>query len=125
MQTYTEKTDGPFIEQKESMIVWNYRDTDAEFGNWQAKELTNHLEHVFCNLSIEVVHNKKQLEVVPILLKKQKMVKNIVTLLGKRFPLDFIMYIGEDSGNESVFSYLNSRKQKLSKYLSGVSYDSL
>jgi trehalose-6-phosphatase len=70
MQTYTEKTDGPFIEQKESMIVWNYRDTDAEFGNWQAKELTSHLEHVFCNLPIEVVHNKKQLEVIPNQLKK-------------------------------------------------------
>lgn len=120
MQTYTEKTDGPFIEQKESMIVWNYRDTDAEFGNWQAKELTSHLEHVFCNLSIEVVHKKKQLEVVPMQVKKQKLVKDIVTLLGKRFPLDFIMYIGEDSGNEPVFNYLNSRKQKLSKYLSGV-----
>jgi trehalose-6-phosphatase len=34
MQTYTEKNDGPFIEQRESMILWNYRDTDAEFGNW-------------------------------------------------------------------------------------------
>lgn len=70
MQTYTEKNDGPFIEQRESMILWNYRDTDAEFGNWQAKELTSHLEHVFCNLAIEVVHNKKQLEVAPIQLKK-------------------------------------------------------
>ena len=110
MQTYTEKTDGPFIEQRESMILWNYRDTDAEFGNWQAKELTSHLEHVFCNLAIEVVHNKKQLEVVPIQLKKQKLVKDIVTLLGKKYPLDFVMYIGEDSGNEPIFNYLNSRK---------------
>ena len=69
-QTYTDKTDGPFIERKESMIVWNYRDADPEFGNWQAKELTNQLEHVFCNLPIRVVHNKKQLEVVPSQLKK-------------------------------------------------------
>ncbi len=34
MQSYTEKTDGAFIEEKEAMIVWNYRDTDPEFGNW-------------------------------------------------------------------------------------------
>ena len=34
MQSYTEKTDGAFIEEKESMIVWNYKDTDPEFGNW-------------------------------------------------------------------------------------------
>lgn len=52
------------------MIVWNYKDTDPEFGNWQAKELTSHLEHVFCNLPIEIVHGKKSLEVVPDQLKK-------------------------------------------------------
>jgi trehalose-6-phosphatase len=34
MQSYTEKTDGAFIEEKESMIVWNYKGTDPEFGNW-------------------------------------------------------------------------------------------
>lgn len=34
MQSYTEKTDGTFIEEKESMIAWNYQDTDPEFGNW-------------------------------------------------------------------------------------------
>ncbi len=28
MRQYSEKTDGAFIEQKESMIVWNYKDTD-------------------------------------------------------------------------------------------------
>ena len=55
MQSYTEKTDVAFIEEKESMIVWNYKDSDPEFGNWQAKELTSHLEHVFCNLPIEIV----------------------------------------------------------------------
>jgi trehalose-6-phosphatase len=65
MQSYTEKTDGAFIEEKESMIVWNYRDTDPEFGNWQAKEMTSHLEHVFCHLPIEIVHSKQALEVVP------------------------------------------------------------
>jgi len=37
-------------------------------------------------------------------------VKDIVTLLGKKYPLDFVMYIGEDSGNEPIFNYLNSRK---------------
>lgn len=58
MQSYTEKTDGAFIEEKESMIVWNYRDTDQEFGNWQAKEMASHLDHVFCHLPIEIVHSK-------------------------------------------------------------------
>jgi trehalose 6-phosphate synthase/phosphatase len=28
MRQYSEKTDGAFIEEKDSMIVWNYKDSD-------------------------------------------------------------------------------------------------
>lgn len=95
MQSYTEKTDGAFIEEKEAMIVWNYKDTDPEFGNWQAKELTSHLEHVFCNLPIEIVHGKKSLEVVPDQLKKVKIYyfkitgkisKTLIGVFGQEIP---------------------------------------
>lgn len=41
MRQYSEKTDGAFIEEKESMIVWNYKDSDHDLGKWQAKELTS------------------------------------------------------------------------------------
>ena len=78
MKSYTEKTDGAFIEEKESMIVWNYKDTDPEFGSWQAKELTSHMEQLFSNLPIEIVHGKKSLEVIPSQLKKAKLVKLIL-----------------------------------------------
>ena len=83
MQSYTEKTDGAFIEEKETMIVWNYKDTDPEFGNWQAKELTSHLEHVFCNLPIEIVHGKKCLEVIPNSLKKVWNTYQVINLYSK------------------------------------------
>ena len=33
MKDYTEKTDGSYIQTKESMVVWNYKDCDMEFGN--------------------------------------------------------------------------------------------
>ncbi len=47
MRQYSEKTDGAFIEEKDSMIVWNYKDSDQELGKWQAKELQTQIEHVF------------------------------------------------------------------------------
>jgi len=78
MQSHTEKTDGAFIEEKDTIIAWNYQDMDPEFGNWQAKELTSHLEHVFCNLPIDIVRTKKSLEVLPSQLKKVKLVKLLV-----------------------------------------------
>lgn len=40
MIAYKEKTDGSYIEEKESSIIWNYKNTDLEFGQMQAKELT-------------------------------------------------------------------------------------
>lgn len=32
--SYTENTPGCFIEEKESMLVWNYEEVDNEFGIW-------------------------------------------------------------------------------------------
>lgn len=32
MIAYQNKTEGSFIEEKESSIIWNFRDTDFEFG---------------------------------------------------------------------------------------------
>ena len=34
MTPYVAKTDGSFIEDRESMIIWNFKDSDPEFGNW-------------------------------------------------------------------------------------------
>ena len=43
MNNYTAKTEGSFIEDRESMIIWNFKDSDPEFGRWQSRELTTHL----------------------------------------------------------------------------------
>ena len=32
MLAYKNKTEGSFIEEKESSIIWNYKNTDFEFG---------------------------------------------------------------------------------------------
>ena len=50
MKNYTAKTEGSYIEDRESMIIWNFKDSDPEFGNWQAKELTTHIEALFSDL---------------------------------------------------------------------------
>jgi len=119
MQSYLEKTEGAVVEEKESMIVWNYEDTDPDFGNWQAKELSQNLEQFFFSLPIEISHGKKCLEVVPKDLNKNKLVKLIFSTIARKFPIDFILYVGDDPQSEKVFSYLNSRKQHHSKYLAG------
>lgn len=64
MKGYTAKTDGSFIEDRESMIIWNFKDSDPEFASWQSKELRNHIETFFSQLQIRMVSMKKSIQVV-------------------------------------------------------------
>ena len=52
MELYKEKTDGSYIEEKESNIIWNFRETYYQFGKLQAKELSSYIKNVFKNLPI-------------------------------------------------------------------------
>ena len=70
MKDYTEKTDGSYIQVKESLVVWNYKDCDQEFGNAQAKELQVHIKNVFRHWPIDVASGHGFLEVKPNKMKK-------------------------------------------------------
>ncbi len=45
--------------------MWHYRDTDPDFGQWQAKELLDHMEGVLTNEPVEVVSGNTIVEVKP------------------------------------------------------------
>jgi len=59
------------------MICWNYQDADPEFGYWQAKELTTHLEKCFPFVDIDILQGRRSLEIVPKSLKKRRLLKNL------------------------------------------------
>ncbi|KAE8807507.1 alpha,alpha-trehalose-phosphate synthase [Hordeum vulgare] len=65
MKTYTETTDGSVIEDKETAIVWCYKDADPDFGSCQAKELHEHLESVLSNEPVSVKADVNHVEVKP------------------------------------------------------------
>jgi len=54
MKHYEQKTDGSYIDVKESYITWNFEHTNYMFGQLQARELINYIEDVFENLPIRV-----------------------------------------------------------------------
>ena len=70
MISHAAKTDGSFIEDRESMIIWNFKDSDPEFGTWQSKELRNHIETFFSEQQIQVISCKKSIQVVNSKLQK-------------------------------------------------------
>ena len=65
MNRYVESTDGSFIEPKESALVWHYQDADPDFGSWQAKELSDHLESMLANNPVSVKSGHLIVEVKP------------------------------------------------------------
>lgn len=65
MEHYAEATDGSFIEQKESALVWHHQEADPDFGMWQAKELLDHLESVLANDPVVVKRGQHIVEVKP------------------------------------------------------------
>ena len=133
MQGYKNKTEGSFIEQKESSIIWNYKNTDLEFGQMQAKELHVRLAILFENLPIDIIQTKTSVQVVPKELKKEKLVRALVERESFNFgdkeqkerAIDMILYVGGDGQTEQVFKYLNriqTKQQRLQRCLLQVKY---
>jgi trehalose 6-phosphate synthase/phosphatase len=65
LEQYTDSTDGSFIKDKETSIVWNYCDSDPDFGSWQSKELMDHLESVLVNHPVDVFTGNGHVEIKP------------------------------------------------------------
>jgi trehalose-phosphatase len=55
IRSYTEQTDGSWIEPKEFAIVWHYEQADPEYGRMQASELQKYLVKILANPNVDVV----------------------------------------------------------------------
>ncbi|KAG0742219.1 hypothetical protein G6F57_010744 [Rhizopus arrhizus] len=109
---YTERTQGSFVEHKKSSITWHYRQADAEYGAFQAKECQNHLENaIVSKYPVEILVGKKNLEVRPMSINKGEIVKRI---LSKNPNTDLVICAGDDKTDEDMFRALSSIHQKAS-----------
>lgn len=104
MELYAEATDGSFIEEEESAMVWHYQDADFDFGSCQAKELLDHLENVLTNEPVMVKRGKHKVEVKPQGVNKGVVVDNLIATMRKRSKTpDFVLCIGDDRSDEDMF----------------------
>ncbi|KAJ2523531.1 Trehalose-6-P synthase/phosphatase complex synthase subunit [Coemansia sp. RSA 1939] len=110
-QHYTERTPGSFIEEKEIDITWHYRNTDPEFGQWQANELKMNLERVLTHLPLAIVNGSKTVEVRPSRIDKAYALRSIMKDL-KNIKFACVVAIGNGRSDEHLFAYLNTRYAK-------------
>mmetsp|Transcript_4596 Transcript_4596/g.7114 ORF Transcript_4596/g.7114 Transcript_4596/m.7114 type:complete len:963 (+) Transcript_4596:113-3001(+) len=108
-QEYTERTDGSYIEAKESALVWHYRDADPDFGLMQAKELHDHLDNVLSNFPVQVVNGKNIVEVKPKGINKGVMVEKLIAdITSAGQAIDFALVLGDDRSDEDMFAALDT-----------------
>jgi trehalose 6-phosphate synthase/phosphatase len=97
---FVERTPGSFIEEKEFSLVWHYRMSDPEFGEWLANELVASLEQMLADTQVRAVKGQKSVEVKLVWANKGE----LYARLGQTSPLpDFILAAGDDVTDEDLF----------------------
>jgi len=98
-QLYQESTPGSWIEDKRTSLVWHYRRSDPEFGEWKARQLATDLSAMLSNEPINVRHGKKIVEVTAAEVNKGAAV---LRCLGQQ-AYDLVLVAGDDATDESMF----------------------
>ena len=63
MTIFSKRTNNSTMEEKSHSMVWNFKNTDPEFGNWQAKQLDASLSQSLKNFQVDVVKGEHYIEV--------------------------------------------------------------
>ncbi len=93
-------TPGTHVEDKESALVWHYRNADPEFGAWRARGLLDELTAMAANLPVTVHHGQKIVEV-----SSQQVSKgDAVEYLMKAWECDAALVVGDDQTDETMIA---------------------
>lgn len=105
LRLYTESTDGSWVEEKESAVVWHYANADPDFGSWQAKELLDHLEGVLSTEDAEATSGAGIVEVKPRGVSKGGVAERVLMDLAARGRAPgFVLCVGDDRSDEDMFA---------------------
>jgi len=97
---FVDKTPGSFIEEKESSIVWHYRMSDPEFGEWLAHELVATLDQMLGDTDLRAVHGHKSVEIRPLWANKGQILNRLPEEISSS---EFILAAGDDRTDEDLF----------------------
>ncbi len=103
LQHFVDRTPGSFIEQKEFALVWHYRASEEEFGDWLATEMVAMLGGMLAETELSAYRGKKIVEVKPTWANKGELTSE---LLPAYTDGDFVLGIGDDRTDEDLFARL-------------------
>jgi len=100
---YVARTPGSRIEEKDTAIVWHYREAEPDLAQWQARELMSLLDELLSNQPVEVIGGAEVVEVRRVGVDKGTAYRLVEQRLG---PFDFVLATGDDRTDEDVFAVL-------------------
>jgi trehalose 6-phosphate synthase/phosphatase len=100
LRLYERSTPGSFVEIKRTSLVWHYRRSDPEFGEWKAKHLTEELALLTANEPLHIRHGKKIVEISPTQINKGAAVTRILESEGDH---DLVIVAGDDQTDLSMY----------------------
>jgi len=103
LEHFSDRTPGSFIEEKEFSIVWHYRMSDPEFGEWLANELAANLEQMLAETELRPFRGQKTVEVKPIWANKGEVLARLDVM---RPAPGFCLAAGDDRTDEDLFARL-------------------
>jgi trehalose 6-phosphate synthase/phosphatase len=118
---YVMRTEGSYCEVKETSVVFQYRNADPDYGDWQAKELTSQLDILMRPYmdECEVCSGNGYVEVKPRGINKGTALRLLCKRVMERMgPIDFIMSVGDDVNDEEMFTEIKQLKTEQSPFLS-------
>jgi trehalose 6-phosphate synthase/phosphatase len=102
LQLFVEKTPKSMIEEKETTLVWHYRNVDAWLASLREQQLINALIEPCTRLGLQIMRGNKIVEIKSPAHTKGSEAKRLM----KMDNYDFIMAIGDDSTDEDMFKAL-------------------
>jgi len=114
MAQFVKRTQGSFIENKGSALVWQYREADQVFGAWQARELAGSLQELAFGFDIQVVEGKGYVEVKLRGIDKGVAVSTVLSKISRFYgEVDFVLSIGDDRSDEDMFLAVQAAMKEL------------
>lgn len=99
LESYTNRTPGSFVEEKNFSIVWHYRKTERGLGELRANEIINSLRVLAADKGLQIMPGNKVVEFRNMEVNKGKAALNWM----HETTYDFILAMGDDHTDEDTF----------------------
>jgi trehalose 6-phosphate synthase/phosphatase len=103
LEHFVNRTPGSLIEEKEYSLVWHFRMSEPESGEWLANELVGTLEELLAETEVRAVRGHKSIEVRLTWANKGEIVRHLEASGPEP---DFRLALGDDRTDEDLFTAL-------------------